>query len=57
MFSKAEPRPEMLETGRALRTSPVYTRQQNSGGVFEHRMGFERAIWFKSEVETGKSAV
>ncbi len=32
--------------GRNLRSSPLYTRLQHAGAIFQEIMGFERPIWY-----------
>jgi len=36
------------ESGRGVRTSPLYTRLQNSGAIFGQIIGFEPALYFDS---------
>lgn len=40
---------EEYKTGRKLRCSPLYTRQEVAGGVFGETMAYERAMYFKLE--------
>jgi len=40
-----------LESGRPLRTSPLYSRLKAKGARFGSKMGWERANWFGPEVE------
>ena len=40
---------EEYTTGRKLRCSPLYTRQEVAGAVFGETMAYERAMYFKVE--------
>lgn len=59
-YGKDSPGPEIeYQSARGLRVSPLYTRAHKAGAVFGENVGFERALYFTSNVSSddGKNAV
>ncbi|KAI3388355.1 hypothetical protein SNEBB_007970 [Seison nebaliae] len=42
-----------FNTGRKLRTSPLYTRLESVGAMFGEQMGYEKALWYDKRKQTG----
>lgn len=44
-----------FQTGRSLRTSPIFTKLQEAGARFSQVMGYERAMYFKKPEDVSKT--